>query len=225
MPSAWKRGASPRTDTLERMADYIGVSVADLFAEQHGDPSQTFGERLCELMDERSISAYKLSQDTGISQSGISQYRSGQIVPGLDKAQIIANYFGVPVDFLLSGKKARTSDAMFKRNFIKICASKGVSPSKVMADLGFSSSVFSEWSDSTVPRNSTVRKIADYFGVSVDFLLSADDEKKPPAEAEGEMPPYMVSVLKAADSVPADKREDFLRTVEAIARMYEKRGQ
>ena len=39
------------------------------------------------------------------------------------------------------------------------------------------------------------------------------------------MPPYMVSVLRAADSVPADKREDFLQTVEAIARMYEKRGQ
>lgn len=38
------------------------------------------------------------------------------------------------------------------------------------------------------------------------------------------MPPYMVSVLKEADTVPADKREDFLRTVEAIARMYEKRG-
>lgn len=225
MPSAWKRGASPRTDTLERMADYIGVSVADLFAEQHGDQSQTFGERLCELMDERSISAYKLSHDTGISQSGISQYRSGQIVPGLDKAQIIANYFGVPVDFLLSGKKAHTSDSMFKSNFIKICASKGVSPSKVMADLGFSSSVFSEWRDSTVPRNSTVRKIADYFGVSVDSLLSADNEKKPPAKAEGEEPPYMVSVLKAADSVPADKREDFLRTVEAIARMYEQKGQ
>lgn len=177
------------------------------------------------MMDERSISAYKLSQDTGIPQSGISQYRSGKIVPGLDKAQIIANYFGVPVDFLLAGKKATTSDAMFKSNFIKICASKGVSPSKVMTDLGFSSSVFSEWTDKTVPRNSTVRKIADYFGVSVADLLTDLDEKKPPAEAEGEIPPYMVSVLKAADTVPADKREDFLRTVEAIARMYEKRGQ
>lgn len=114
---------------------------------------------------------------------------------------------------------------MFKSNFIKICADKGVSPSKVMTDLGFSSSVFSEWSDNTVPRNSTVRKIADYFGVPVADLLSEQNEKKPPAEAEGEMPPYMVSVLKAADSVPADKREDFLQTVEAIARMYEKRGQ
>jgi hypothetical protein len=114
---------------------------------------------------------------------------------------------------------------MFKSNFIKICADKGVSPSKVMTDLGFSSSVFSEWGDNTVPRNSTVRKIADYFGVSVADLLTERDEKKPPAEAEGEMPPYMVSVLKAADSVPADKREDFLQTVEAIARMYERKGQ
>lgn len=69
-------------------------------------------------------------------------------------------------------------------------------------------------------------KLAEYFDCTVDDLLADVAEiKKPPAEAEGEMPPYMVSVLKAADSVPADKREDFLRTVEAIARMYEKRGQ
>lgn len=30
MPSAWKHGTSPRADTIERLADYIGVSVADL---------------------------------------------------------------------------------------------------------------------------------------------------------------------------------------------------
>lgn len=112
-----------------------------------------FKDKLCKLMDERSISAYKLSKETGIPQSGISQYKSGKVVPGLGKAQIMA----------------------------------------------------------------------DYFGVSVDFLLSADDEKTPPAEAEGAMPAYMVSVLEAAELVPEDKREDFLRTVEAIAQMYGRR--
>ena len=61
-----------------------------------------FKDKLCKLMDERSISAYKLSKETGIPQSGISQYRSGKVVPGLDKAQIIADYFGVSVDSLLS---------------------------------------------------------------------------------------------------------------------------
>lgn len=45
-----------------------------------------FKDKMCKLMDERSISAYKLSKETGIPQSCISQYRSGKVVPGLDKA-------------------------------------------------------------------------------------------------------------------------------------------
>lgn len=115
---------------------------------------------------------------------------------------------------------------MFKENFIKLCNKKGVSPTKAVTSIGLSESAYSGWTDKSVPRRATLLKLSEYLDCTVDDLLADGAEiKKPPAEAEGGMPPYMVSVLKAADSVPADKREDFLRTVEAIARMYEKRGQ
>lgn len=60
---------------------------------------------------------------------------------------------------------------MFKKIFIELCASKGVSPSAVCKNIGISAAAFSQWDDNTVPRKVTQQKIADYFGVSVDYLL------------------------------------------------------
>lgn len=71
---------------------------------------------------------------------------------------------------------------MFKENFIKICAEKGVSPTSVCVSIGLSSSVFSQWSDSTVPRKTTLVKLADALNVSVDYLLGK--EEKPAASGE-----------------------------------------
>ena len=110
-------------------------------------------------------------------------------------------------------------------NFKRLCKERGISASSALKELGISQSMPSAWKHGTSPRADTIKRMAEYIGVTAADLLIERDEKKPPAKAEGEEPPYMVSVLKAADSVPADKREDFLRTVEAIARMYERKGQ
>ncbi len=33
MPSKWKNGASPREDTVRRMADYLGIPVSELVGD------------------------------------------------------------------------------------------------------------------------------------------------------------------------------------------------
>ena len=64
---------------------------------------------------------------------------------------------------------------MFKKNFTEICAQKGLAPSMVCKSIGLSGSVYSEWSDDTVPRKTTLIKLADYLGVSVDYLLGKEE--------------------------------------------------
>lgn len=61
---------------------------------------------------------------------------------------------------------------MFKQTFIKLCSLKGESPSYVCGKVGISPAAFSQWTDETVPRKITQQRIADYFGVTVDYLLS-----------------------------------------------------
>ena len=58
--------------------------------------------------------------------------------------------------------------------FERICAEKGVAPSRVAIDLGMSSGSASFWKKGGNPSEKTVRRLADYLGVTV-----ADLEEKP----------------------------------------------
>lgn len=63
--------------------------------------------------------------------------------------------------------------AMFKENFIRLCNEKGIAPTTVCAAVGLSNAAFSNWSDTSVPRPGTVKRIADYFEVSPAYLLGS----------------------------------------------------
>ena len=66
---------------------------------------------------------------------------------------------------------------MFKKNFVKLCNLHGKAPTMVLLDLGLSKSTFSNWTDESVPRESTLQRIADYFDITVEELLA--DEPAP----------------------------------------------
>lgn len=57
--------------------------------------------RLFKLMEEQVITDYKLSADTGITQSCISSWRSGKSTPNLETLIILAEYFHVTLDWLV----------------------------------------------------------------------------------------------------------------------------
>ena len=61
---------------------------------------------------------------------------------------------------------------MFKENFIRLCNQKGVAPTVVCTSVGLSDAAFSKWTDDSVPRKATLQRIADYFGVTTDYLLN-----------------------------------------------------
>ena len=66
---------------------------------------------------------------------------------------------------------------MFKKIFIKLCNENNIAPTAVCQQIGLSNAVFSKWDDASVPRKATLYKIADYFGVTVDYLLGKEDER------------------------------------------------
>lgn len=60
---------------------------------------------------------------------------------------------------------------MFYTRFKELCDETGVRPTAVMRKLGISPSSPGRWKNGTVPYGETVRKVADYFGVTTDYLL------------------------------------------------------
>ena len=60
-----------------------------------------------QLLQSRGISAYKFCKETGVSQSTISTWKKKNSKCGMDLAEIIANYFGIAIDYLMNGDDAK----------------------------------------------------------------------------------------------------------------------
>lgn len=52
--------------------------------------------------------------------------------------------------------------------------SKGISQGKLEKELGFSNGSISKWKNS-IPNPERLKKLADYFGVSVDYLMTGEE--------------------------------------------------
>lgn len=94
---------------------------------------------------------------------------------------------------------------MFKENFIRLCNRRGEFPSAVCKNIGISPAAFSQWTDESVPRKSTLIKIADYFGVSVSYLLGVVDDPDPIAliNPEKKEPPLLPLVQELGQQLEA----------------------
>lgn len=58
-------------------------------------------KKFAELLGKFNKTAYQVSKDTGISQSTLSDWKKGRSKPKAEKLKILANYFGVSIDYFL----------------------------------------------------------------------------------------------------------------------------
>lgn len=64
--------------------------------------------------------------------------------------------------------------------YCKLRDSKGVKDATVAKATGINQSTFTDWKTGrSVPKKEKLQKIADYFGVSLDYLMTGDDQNMP----------------------------------------------
>lgn len=74
---------------------------------------------------------------------------------------------------------------MFYDVYLALCKKIDKKPSTVAFELGINKSNVSNWKNNGyTPRGEALNKIADYFGVTTDYLLGAEAEKAPTLEDE-----------------------------------------
>ena len=78
---------------------------------------------------------------------------------------------------------------MFKKNFISLCNEKGVAPTQVLKSIGLDTSTFSRWDEKSLPRATTLQKIANYFNVTVEYL-KGEEKEKPSDEPKAAVIPF-----------------------------------
>lgn len=63
-----------------------------------------------QLLQKYGVTTYKVSKETGIPQSTFSAWKSKRNLLSGDNAKIIADYFGVSLDYLMTGKEPQEKE-------------------------------------------------------------------------------------------------------------------
>lgn len=102
---------------------------------------------------------------------------------------------------------------MFWNKFQTLCKEKGVSPTQAAKELSISPGTVSEWKKGRVPQNSTIKKIAEYFNVSIKYLTNEDETTGkavpvgPPLSAKDK------EILEQLSYLTEDDKDDALRYI------------
>lgn len=95
---------------------------------------------------------------------------------------------------------------MFYENYVAYCKKIGKSKSAVAKEIGLDPKSVTGWKNGAAPRNETQKKLADYFGISVDELMGT---KKEPA-GKGGLTEDMKEILEYAQKMGPDERKAFI---------------
>lgn len=57
------------------------------------------------LCQDNEVTPYRVCKETGLTTATISNWKAGRYVPKTDKMQKIADYFGVSIEYLMTGKE------------------------------------------------------------------------------------------------------------------------
>lgn len=111
---------------------------------------------------------------------------------------------------------------MFFDNFVKLCEQKGVKPSRALTDAGVPKSAYSYWKteagagNDAKPTNQNAVKLAQYFNVSVDYLLTGEQKEKPPQQPQSEVDAAVERIRRKLESMPKEQREALMNLIEKM---------
>lgn len=104
---------------------------------------------------------------------------------------------------------------MFYEIYVALCAEKNVSPTKAAVEIGLSNAAPTGWKQGAVPRASALKKIADYFGVSVEYLKGETDIKNP---ADSNDSGREKEVVRLFGLIPDDRKDEAMNYLRYLSK-------
>ena len=103
---------------------------------------------------------------------------------------------------------------MFWDNFVNQCEKMEKSPTVVVEELGFKRSAVTSWKNGALPQVKNRKKIADYFGITVEELMGT---KKEPAGMGG-LDDVKKQVVELMDDMSQEEIDAFLTLLKSKAK-------
>lgn len=66
------------------------------------------------LLKERGVTAYRVAKETGVTTATLTSWKQGKYTPKPEKMQKIADYFGVSLAYLMTGKEETEKETKLK---------------------------------------------------------------------------------------------------------------
>lgn len=111
---------------------------------------------------------------------------------------------------------------MFFDNFVKLCEENGVKPSRALTDAGVPKSAYSYWrteassGNDAKPTNQNAVKLAQYFGVTVDYLLTGEQKENPPQQPQSEVDADIKWIEQKLVEMSKEKREALMKLIKTM---------
>lgn len=133
--------------------------------------------RLEQLMKQNNYTLKKVSNDTGIPVTTLSGYKKNLRTPKKGNAIKLADYFGVSIPYLLGVDDEPTNNNLTDSNiFSKLVIEKGKTLKEISEETGIGYSTIGNYNQgSRIPKSENAYILADYFGVSVAYLLGLEN--------------------------------------------------
>lgn len=111
---------------------------------------------------------------------------------------------------------------MFFDNFLALCDSKNVAPTKAVIDAGLPKSSWSYWKkkyeqgEDPKPSSDNASRLAKYFGVTVDYLLTGKQKENPRQQPQSEVDADIKWIEQKLVEMPKEKREALMKLIRTM---------
>lgn len=104
---------------------------------------------------------------------------------------------------------------MFWQRFTELCTAQNKFPNNMASELGFSSAASTHWKQGSIPRATALKKIADYFGVTVEYLKGETDIKNP---ADSNDSGREKEVVRLFGLIPDDRKDEAMNYLRYLSK-------
>nr|DAG60766.1 MAG TPA: repressor protein [Caudoviricetes sp.] len=103
-------------------------------------------------------------------------------------------------------------------NIHALCEKEGIKDGTLCANIGIRRSFLSELKAGRTKSLSAevLSKIASYFNVSVDYLLTGNQKENPPQQPQSEVDAAVERIRKKLESMPTAQREALMNLIEKM---------
>lgn len=111
---------------------------------------------------------------------------------------------------------------MFFDNFLALCDSKNVAPTKAVIDAGLPKSSWSYWKkkyeqgEDPKPSSDNASRLAQYFGVTVDYLLTGEQKENPSKQPQSEVDADIKWIEQKLVEMSKEKREALMKLIKTM---------